>query len=74
VACSTYGEGEVYAGFCWENLSERDHLEKPGADRRIILRWILRKWDGEGMDWIDVAQDWNRWRALANAVLNLRVL
>jgi predicted transcriptional regulator of viral defense system len=24
---------------------ERDYLEDPGADGRIILRWILRKWD-----------------------------
>jgi hypothetical protein len=27
----------------------------------------------EGMDWIDVAQDRDRWRALGNAVMNLRV-
>jgi hypothetical protein len=24
---------------------ERDHLEYPGFDRRIILRWIFRKWN-----------------------------
>jgi hypothetical protein len=28
-------------------------------------------WDG--VDWIDVAQDWDQWRALVNTVLNLRV-
>jgi hypothetical protein len=39
---------------------------------RIILRWIFRKWDG-GMDWIDVAQDRGRWRALVNVVMNVRV-
>jgi len=25
------------------NLRERDHLEDPGVDERIILRWIFRK-------------------------------
>jgi hypothetical protein len=35
----------VYTGFWWGNLRERDHLEEPGVDGRIILRWIFRKWD-----------------------------
>jgi hypothetical protein len=26
-----------------------------------------------GMDWIDMAQDRDRWRALVSAVMNLRV-
>ena len=26
-----------------------------------------------GVDWIDVAEDRDRWRALLNAVMNLRV-
>jgi hypothetical protein len=34
------GRGEAYAGFWWGNLRERDHLEDPGIDGRIILRWI----------------------------------
>jgi hypothetical protein len=41
VACSMYGER-----FWWENLTERYHLGNPGLDGRIILRWIIRKWDG----------------------------
>jgi hypothetical protein len=28
---------------------------------------------GWGMDWIELAQDMGRWRALVNAVMNLKV-
>jgi hypothetical protein len=37
------------------NLRERDHLDDPGVDGRIILRWIFRKWDG-GIYWIGLVQ------------------
>jgi hypothetical protein len=29
----------------WGNLRERDGLQDPGLDGRIILIWIFRKWD-----------------------------
>jgi hypothetical protein len=43
-----------------------------------------RKWEGNnkidlqevrcrGMDWIDLAEDWDRWRSLVNGVMNLLV-
>jgi len=35
----------VYAGFWWDDLRKRDHLEDPDIDGRIILRWMFRKWD-----------------------------
>jgi hypothetical protein len=47
-------------------------LEDPGVDGRIILKWIVKKRDG-GMDWIDIAQDRDRWQAVVNAVMNFRV-
>jgi hypothetical protein len=47
-------------------------LEDPGIDGSIILRRIFRNWKG-GMDWIDLAQDIDRWRVLVNALMNLRV-
>jgi hypothetical protein len=66
------GKREMHAGFWWGDLRERDHLGDPGVDGRIILKWLLKKWDGV-MHWIDLAQDRDRWRALLNAVTNLRV-
>jgi len=68
-----WGRGETYTGFWWGNLRERDHLGDPDIDGRIILRWISRKWGVGLMDWIELAQDRDRWRALVNAVMNLRV-
>jgi hypothetical protein len=49
-------------------------LEDPGVDGRIILEWIFERLVAGGIDWIDLAQDGDRWRYFANAVMNLRVL
>jgi hypothetical protein len=43
-------------GFWWGNLREGD----TGIDGRIILKLIFKEWDG-GMEWIDLAQDRDRW-------------
>jgi hypothetical protein len=65
-------------------------LEDPGVDGRIILKWIFeiltlsiynieyiedfREVGCGGADWVDLAQDRDRWRAVVYTVMNLRVL
>jgi hypothetical protein len=47
--------------------------------RRPRRRWVdnikmdLREIGCDGMDWIDLAQDMDQWRALVSTVMNLRV-
>ena len=62
----------MHTGFWWGNLREGDHSEDPGVDGRMILKWIFEKWD-ERMDWIDLAGYRDRWRAVVNEVMNLRI-
>jgi hypothetical protein len=56
-----------HIGYWWE------------SKRRPRRRWVdnikmdLRKVGWDGRDWIDLAQDRDRWRALVNTVMNLRV-
>jgi len=40
-----WGTREVCTGFWWGDLKERDHMKDPGLDGRIILKWVLKKWD-----------------------------
>ena len=45
-ACSAYGgEERRVLGFGGKNLGEREHWGDPCVDRRIMARWIFRKWD-----------------------------
>ena len=47
-------------------------MEVPVVDGRIILRWISGS-GVAGMDWIDLAQDRDRRRALINAGMDLQI-
>ena len=68
-----WGRGEGCTGFWWGNLRERDHWGDPDVDGRIILRWIFREVGGGCGDWMELAQDRDRWRALVSTVMNFRV-
>jgi hypothetical protein len=55
---------------------------KPGGKRSLgrprrgwedNIKMHLQEVGCGGIDWIELAQDRNRWRALVNAVMNLRV-
>jgi hypothetical protein len=37
------------------------------------IKMDLREIGWEGVDWVDLAQDRDQWRALVNTVMNLRV-
>jgi len=71
-ACSAYGGGELVYKVLVGKLEGRRPL---GRSRR---RWEDNtKMDlqemGWGIDWIELAHDRDSWRALVNAVMNLRV-
>jgi hypothetical protein len=61
----------VCTGFWWRSLREGYHLEDQGVDWKIILKWILKKWNGS-IDWIDLARYRDMFYALVNAIMNLQ--
>jgi hypothetical protein len=64
------GRGEVCTGL--GKLRERDHLEDLCIDGDNIKMGLQEVGCG-GMDWIELAQDRDRLRALVNAVMNFLV-
>jgi hypothetical protein len=63
----------LHTGFWWGDLREGDHLGRPRRrwEDNITIDFQEVGW---GMDWIELAQDRDRWRAVVNAVMNLLFL
>jgi hypothetical protein len=62
------GRGEVHTGFWWGNM-----IERPRCRWNDNIKMDLREIGWGVMDWIDLAQDQDRWRAVVNTAMNLRV-
>jgi hypothetical protein len=48
-------------------------LGRPRRRRQDNIKMDLQEMRWGGMDWIALAEDTDRWRALVNAVMNIRV-
>jgi hypothetical protein len=64
--------GETCTGFWWESPRERDHLKDQVVDERMGSKSTLGRL--VGMEWIHLAGDRDRWQAVVDAVIDLRVL
>jgi hypothetical protein len=70
-ACGTHGRGEKHVQ---ESPTKKDHLKNQGVVGRMGSKWTLERLVGGRVEWIHLAQDRDRWRAVVNAVMKLRFL
>jgi hypothetical protein len=71
--CSTNGEKRNAYRLLVGKPEGRRLLGRPGCRWVDNIRMDLGEVGWSDVDWIGLAQDKNRWRALVNSVLNLRV-
>jgi hypothetical protein len=63
----------MYIGYCWESQKVKRPLGRPRRRWVDNIRMDLGEIGWDGVNWVDLAQDRNQWRALVNTVMNLRV-
>jgi hypothetical protein len=73
-ACSTNGERSNAYRILVGNPEGKRLLGRPRRWWMDNIKRDLREIGWGGMDWTDLAQDRDKWRALVNTVMNLRVL
>jgi hypothetical protein len=73
VACRGDGEGKGVHRILVGKLEEKRPVGRPRHRWEDNIRINLQAVRCGGMDWIGLTQDRDRWRALVNAVMNLRV-
>jgi hypothetical protein len=69
-ACNVGEENHIYMYV----MGGKDGRKEPPEIPRhgwIVLIWILEEWGG--VNWTGLGQDRDQWRALVNAIMNLRV-
>jgi len=57
-----WGRGEGCTGFWWGNLRERDQLGRPRRRWEDNIKMDLHEVGGGCGDWMELAQDRDRWR------------
>jgi len=72
-ACSAYGGGRVVLRVLVGKPEGKRPLGRPRRRWEDNIKLHIQEVGCGGMDWIELAQDRDRWRALVNAVMNLRV-
>jgi hypothetical protein len=67
------GRRGIHIGYWWENPEGKRPLGRPRRRWVDNIKTDLREVGWDCRDWIDLAQERDRWRAYVNAVMNLRV-
>jgi hypothetical protein len=71
--CNTYGGDERCIQFLVGKYEGKRPLGRPRSRWEDNIKMDLQEVEWWSMDWIDLAQDGDRWWAVVNVVMNLRV-